>query len=579
MNENIMGKVLDLVITILIMLLFPILYFSYQNNKIVETVTQMNTSDFVDNVSEHGELTHAMYQVYLSQLASTNQVFDIEMEHEQLIYEPEYRFKTVDEIKEEQEEAYTGSNEYTYKEVNSERPVVQEEVDEGTVNEETNESVLENSIDTSANPYHVHTDACYNGTKHAHSGSSSSGTGCYTGRYHSGSSVTCGYVPAAGIRYISDITCPVDGQSRVFVHYEGTCEICGVTTSAGVFVYCNTCQFSNDLRGGWHTKSEPGYYDLGCQKAEGKYYDASGREVSPMCNEIIMSILPTHPVQTKYQGEALITTARATYLDGSTKVFICNTEFDTNTLCNSRTVTIYYIGYNSAKTTGRITSNLVVTILPRTRLCSNEHTYRINGDGSDPGCPYCRAWIRTLTIANPTSGRLVITKGTTLKENGVVLHAIYFDGRGEYVSTSYLDNLDLIYVGKQNVTIGYKGKYVSLQVTTNPRQLLCTICENYYVLYPDDTDPGCMYCKALIPVFTGNVLTYYKIYKEDEILEIMEREGVYTFSRGDLLTVKVQSKTSTLGGKLLRMIYRRNLQDDILAVSSNRIRDDKERGR
>lgn len=594
MNQNVLGKLLDLVIAILIMILFPLLYFGFQSDKITENVTQMNTSNFVDNVSEHGMLTDTMYQVYLTRLSSTNLVYEIEMEHEHLIYEPEYRFKTAEEIKEEQNSAYTGSNDYTYEEVISDKPEVNEEVEEGIVNSETNESVLASSVDIPANPYHVHTDACYAGTKHVHTGSSSSGTGCYAGGkvtevsrecggYFVGRFITTYYYEGSywcsscggGLSWISS-TQDVGTQTR-------QCHTCGASNTISStssfrqwYGNCTGCSASSvssiDYSGTKHTWTERTYL-LNCGKTTGKYYDESGREVVHMCNLIIVSILATHPVQTKYQGQALITTARATYLDGSTKVIICSTDFDTNTLCNSRTISIYYIGYNSTKTTGRFTTNIVVTILPRTSLCTYGHIYRLNGDGSDPSCPYCKAWVKNLSIVEPSSRKLTITKGTSLWENGVVLIAIYFDGRSEYVHTGYLDNLDPVYVGIQNVTIGFKGKYVYLQVTSKPKQMLCDICGKYYDLYPDDTDPGCTYCKALIPVFTGKILTYYETYKEEEILEVMEREGVYLFSRGDLFTVKVQSKTHTLGGKLLRMVYLRSLQDDVFAVYSSHIRD------
>lgn len=574
MNQNVLGKLLDLVIAILIMILFPLLYFAFQSDKITENVAQINTSNFVDNVSEHGMLTETMYQVYLSQLSSTNLVYEIEMEHERLIYEPEYRFKTADEIKDEQDSAYTGSNDYTYKEVISNKPEVNEEVQEGTANAETNESVVASSVGTPANPYHVHTDACYNGTKHTHTGSPSSGGGCYNGSY---SSIVCGTF--GNERQFNKWvygTCPSCNRSDgSYIEYSWIkeCSGCSTTQLSRARKVCSNCRYdSGDILYGGDTHSVSSY-GLNCGKTVGNYYNESGNEVGSMCCEIIVSIQPTHLVQTKYQGQVLITTARATYLDGSTKVIICSTDFNTNTLCNSKTIAIYYIGYTSAKTSGRLSANIVVTILARTSLCINAHTYKLNGDGSDPGCPYCKAWVKNLSVAEPISRKLTITKGTSLRENGVVLLAIYFDGRSEYVYTGYLDNLDPVYVGIQNVTIGYKGKYVYLQVTSKPKQILCDICGKYYDLYPDDTDPGCPYCKSLIPVFTGNILTYYENYNKEEILEIMEREGAYIFSRGDLFTVKVQSKTHTLGGKILRMVYQRSLHDDIFAVYSSRIRD------
>ena len=71
-----------------------------------------------------------------------------------------------------------------------------------------------------------------------------------------------------------------------------------------------------------------------------------------------------------------------------------------------------------------------------------------------------------------------------------------------------MDNLDKNYVGTQTVTISYKGKNTYLTVTTKRNLTRCSICNRYYELYPDDTDPGCPYCLSLTPIFTGNVLEY-----------------------------------------------------------------------
>lgn len=272
-----------------------------------------------------------------------------------------------------------------------------------------------------------------------------------------------------------------------------------------------------------------------------------------ICDQVITAITPTNPIQTVYVGEPLITTAYATYMDGSKGVVLCTADLDTSSPVKDKIVTLSYVNLKNQT----LTCTMQVTVIPKTKICINGHIYNLNNDGSDPGCPYCRAWLKNLVVFNPAGGTLTIYRGTTLKENSVILFATYFDGHTEYVETGYSDNLDKYYIGTQDVTISYKGKNVNLMVITKRNIMQCPVCNHWYELYPDGTDPGCPYCKARTPIFTGNLLKYYANIYSDEILkEIYEGSGSYSFKAGDYFSVNVSNRNETLGTKILGLILR-----------------------
>lgn len=284
------------------------------------------------------------------------------------------------------------------------------------------------------------------------------------------------------------------------------------------------------------------------------WYLACGKEGNGRlaCNLMVTSITPTNPIQAVYTNEPPITTATATFKDGSTKVVVCTTDFKTDSPIDNATVILTYID-----ALGRTnTATIKITVVARNRNCTNGHKYNLNNDGNDPGCPYCRAWLRSLEVADPASGSITIYRGTTLQDNGVILMATYLDGRKELIDTGYISNLDKNYIGQQTVTIGYKGKAVTLIVNVRRNIVQCPVCHRYYELYPDDTDPGCPYCKARVPVFTGKVLKYYSETYSNVIMdEIYGASGAYYFEQGDYFSISVTNRIDTIGTKILKIFF------------------------
>lgn len=269
------------------------------------------------------------------------------------------------------------------------------------------------------------------------------------------------------------------------------------------------------------------------------------------CNLKVISITPTNPIQAVYTGERLITTARATYMDGSTGVVLCTTGFIASSPVKNADV---IISYTDAKGT-LLTAHMTVTVVPKNKTCPYGHIYNLKPDGSDPGCPYCTAWVDSIRVQYPTTSTMTITIGTTMQDNGVKLLVRYLDGRTETITSGYVDNLDNTYHGTKLVTIGYKGATTSLMVTTICKKMTCAICGFVYDLYPDGTNPGCPKCISKTPVFTGNILKYNSTDYTDLILEDLYEDGIYQLNPSDKFTVRLQNRSSTITNNLLKRIY------------------------
>ncbi len=591
--------IVDGILATLVMFFFTFLYFGLKQDSLIMTLAGMDTATLVNEIRGRGYLTKDRYDEFLEILSKTGLLYDITLEHRQLVFEPEYRFRTADEIIEDQNSAYTGKNEYVLTTVKTDIPAVSDPISSGTGNTETNESVLAAAVNTPADAGHVHTNNCY--SEHRHTGSPITGGGCYIKEVpHVHNSSCYQLVPYAHIHtsycYADAVCtgtmrivygtnsytkgCPACGGAYTTYVYGYTCDTCGYQTYVGgpnlVYKRAGACGYSETVASPV-TSYKCGqivgkklicglqegitYYNsiLTCGKTVDSYDLDCGltEDTTPDCSTTVISISATHSVQTVYRGDPIISTIKATYLDGSTKTIVATASGYDNTKLGNQTVTLTYSGLaDNAKTTGTKTCTIAVTVIPMTKICTNGHTYNLNGAGSDPGCPYCRAWLKRLEIIEPATGSLSIYRGTTLKENGVTLQATYLDGHTELVTDGYADNLDKIYVGPQNVTISYKGFYVNLSVVTKRNIVLCLVCSRYYELYPNDTDPGCPYCAAKTPVFTGNVKKYYLKKYTDEILqELYKGNGIYYFAKEDYFIIKLENSSRSLGGKYTAAIY------------------------
>lgn len=540
--ENTFKKVFDIILAIIVLFIFPLLYYSQRQDTLTQQIVATDTSDFVDTVSTQGYVTRDMYEAFLKRLNATNVVYRIELEHKVLALEPEYKFRSAEEIKAAQDNT-------------------------GKLNKETNESVLNSAVNTPASADHVHTDECYGGHRHSggectfihhHTHDSSCeayvsyqsvsaicsscgkkyerwfyaaswdaarnmavalpGFTSYSCPYCGSTSYTdlpmvtsirysCGYdMDMDGDGYTDKVT---DGKEhdylrsnpqghtykayfgnglyfdrtlayictdRCYTYHQhgilpgnmdsngtwsfiwqepwyllrdyGTKSFCtipktytiridwldafNVWVCAGIVSFDAVVQPDGSITftDGYNAFTQADFFNTFSNVASIRYYYSQHPEHSPfnlnggdtkisysyyqsiklcsydfegwkltcgktesktlLCNQIVTSITPTHPEQTVAIGDPLITTVKATFLDGSTKVVVANTDFKTDVIVDRQTAALTYT-YTVAGVNYFKTCNITVTVVPRTKVCKNGHTYNLNDDGSDPGCPYCAA--------------------------------------------------------------------------------------------------------------------------------------------------------------------------------------------
>ncbi len=217
---------------------------------------------------------------------------------------------------------------------------------------------------------HVHTDDCYNGTVHIHTGSSSAGGGCY-GTYHSGS--VCG----ASLVYVSTQTsqlsfgCTSCGVGTCKGSYTFDVYRCGYGHSVSVikvwYWTCDHCGLSYNRPASSALTSCPtttaGYYSLNCGMTAGSYYN-NGVLVIPTCEQVVTEITPASSNQTVYYGESMDCLCNAIYLDGHSSTISCSASGFDSTMLGGQVVTLTFSGFvGSAKTSGTLSTQSSVTVV------------------------------------------------------------------------------------------------------------------------------------------------------------------------------------------------------------------------
>ena len=90
MDESPMSIVLDIVLVIAIIFIFPIVWAAqkgdYLSHKSAETITY----EFVANVSSRGYIDDTIYKEFTEALSATGGLYRISLTHKQTAYEPEY---------------------------------------------------------------------------------------------------------------------------------------------------------------------------------------------------------------------------------------------------------------------------------------------------------------------------------------------------------------------------------------------------------------------------------------------------------------------------------------------------------
>ena len=209
----------------------------------------------------------------------------------------------------------------------------------------------------------------------------------------------------------------------------------------------------------------------GCSFPEGAC--EFSEDTTPICNQVVTSIIATNPTQTVKKGEAIITTVTATYLDGHTDIVTCTSDFNTNQV-GDQIVTLSYSGLvGNAKTTETRTCTINVKVLP----------------------------IRSLTSI------AVLPEYQDIQRYSLPVFTVsanYDDGTSKVLNSSEysVSGFNGASIGLQNVVVTYTEggitRTATVKVNVTALTKKCPRCNQIYELNPDDTDPGCPYCRELI---------------------------------------------------------------------------------
>lgn len=622
------GRLIDIVVFCVAGFLIPIIFFVFLRGCIEDTTLHIQLQSFAEKVSTKGILDCSMYESLLNDVAVRGAVkANMVVEHER--WAPEYEMCSVFEVTERLEDLWNGNNILSQETVMTQRPIV---LDPGVPQSDgLSENVNGASVAvTGPSSSHVHTDSCYNGLLHfhdsdclskqvrcsagcklhKHTGSNTSGSGCYSGRYVSGSYKRCGTITNTyEERDVLDCpNCSGDYTWWITIVY-GTCDGCGSNRCVvKVITDCDSCIFSSESNTTYvHEQQSAGYYEVGCgkstsiyyfgniactacygngyidtvacEKDNGSYYNPDGTLCTVMCTQVVTSLTPIVKEQVLAMGAGVDARAKAVFADGHSEVVTCAvTGFNASTANVVQTVTLSYGTYSGSLSNKTATKCTVkVMIKYQTNTCSNGHIHYLT-DGVSTVCPFCKAYPKTLTVLGASEVPFHMRKGTTLRQNGISLKVTYMDGHTETITSGWTDNLDMNYVGEQTVTIGYLGASTTLKVYNERVKVSCSVCGYEYSLYPDNTDPGCPKCLSAIPVFTGNVLRYKESVSYGEILdELYHGDGIYYFSRGDILKLQLWKTEKTPVNTILGKLFGRGAGGELVSMYSVKIRDEKVR--
>lgn len=628
--SDVFGKLTDILVFCVVGFILPAFLTAFLMDEVKDTTANITVRRFAEDVAAKGYLDKARYEAFLLGLNASGVVTETELCAEHELLAPEYKMRSVEDMEAYLESLWSGSNVLNQPPMSTQRPSV---TDPGS-GIPSGISGNVNGTDTSTsgpNPEHTHGDSCHAGEKHSHTeacsttlvtcaagcslhvhtGSSSSGTGCYT-KYVAGSKVFCGYTTSPEFSYSELIDCYAcynDEPTMTESHYEVTCKECGDSWLSLRKVECSACGYSNSYGSEYsqyhYVGESSGYYEVDCGKdltkyydtagnvcetcngtgkveqinctlEAGKYYDANGNEAIPSCNKIVASLTPLYLEQIVNAGVSPDVRVKAVFADGHSEVVTAGmTGFNAGSYNTVQTVTLSYGEYaGSLDNAQAFTCTAKRLVRYPTKTCTNGHLYYLASGNSTP-CPYCAAYPKTITVQGVEEIPLRIRRGSTLRDNGVFLKVTYYDGRTEIVRSGFTDTLDKNYVGEQTVTIGYGGATTTLLAYTGRIKVNCSVCGYEYQLYPDDTDPGCPKCLAAVPEFTGNVLRYKETVSYGEILdELYYGDGICYFSRGDRFEIELWKSPDNMSGIALGGIFHADMPKELVAMYGVEVRDE-----
>lgn len=185
--------------------------------------------------------------------------------------------------------------------------------------------------------------------------------------------------------------------------------------------------------------------------------------VTPVCDRVMIAIHPLVPNQTIYVGEEPDTSVVVDCLSGGSYTDRADTDFSADAPGTYEAV-LYLEGYaDTARIQGRKSAVIRIEVLAREKECGNGHTYRLEADGSDPGCPICRV--------TPESLEVLLEKTVIYQGEGIPIQSVtvtYLDGHAQQLSGGYEVIYDASAVGDVNVAVSYGGIRQTVSVLVKP---------------------------------------------------------------------------------------------------------------
>lgn len=86
-----LSKIFAVMIGVVLLFIYPLYQSMERQDDLAQVITQKSVTRFVDAVRTKGYITPTMYKQFEEELATTRNVFDVEMVHEHKLYIPVYQ--------------------------------------------------------------------------------------------------------------------------------------------------------------------------------------------------------------------------------------------------------------------------------------------------------------------------------------------------------------------------------------------------------------------------------------------------------------------------------------------------------
>lgn len=262
----------------------------------------------------------------------------------------------------------------------------------------------------------------------------------------------------------------------------------------------------------------------------------------PVCASEVLSITVSPASLTVMQYEPIILTVTAHYANGTSNI-VDDWSIDRSSAEEGEYIAT--IGYGAA--CGTISLTVISLSSVECMLCST-----IYEPSKHPkGCPVCSNTIIGIE-AYFSNGSKLVQQGAS---PNLVVVLVFQDEHRELIADGYiLEDYDPYKLGSQAVKIRYEyhNTIIEVEVVNTVQMATCPKGHMYYI-DDGDSDPACPYCST---TEEHEIVYYYDITYINEILEVVYKEGIYYFDKGNLITVELTKNDKSALSKMQEMFFR-----------------------